>query len=139
MKFDRVDKDFPDPDPMIGDKMETHLKENDLCVLAPPVERDRLTKFFQGPFSDWFHIFRERDDHGNPNDFVSDKQIGDAVGFISIIAATAFLVAAIWGLYAVSHPTYQLIMLTFFALCFAACIALLTNARRQDVFAVTAG
>jgi hypothetical protein len=124
---------------MIGDEMKNHLHADDLCVLAPQVERDRLTKFFEGPFSQWSDIFRERDSKGKTTDFVSGNKISNAVGFISIIAATAFLVAAIWALYAVPHPKYQLIMLTFFAICFAACIALLTNARRQDVFGVTAG
>jgi len=138
----RFDGNPEDPDgrpPMIGEKMESHLHADDLCVLGPPVERDRLTKFFEGPFSQRSDIFRVRDSDGKYTNFLSSEKISNTVGFISIIAATAFLVAAIWALYAVPHPKYQLIMLTFFAICFAACIALLTNARRQDVFAVTAG
>jgi hypothetical protein len=43
---------------MIGGEMMNHLEpehEDDLCVLAPPVERDRLTKLLEGRLA-W--IFR---------------------------------------------------------------------------------
>jgi hypothetical protein len=45
---------------MIGGEMMEHLEEkhkHDLCVLAPPVERDRLTKLLEGELA-W--IFRVR-------------------------------------------------------------------------------
>jgi hypothetical protein len=44
---------------MIAGDMKTHLdKENekDLCVLAPPVERDRLTRLLEGRLSYFFRV-----------------------------------------------------------------------------------
>jgi hypothetical protein len=44
---------------MIAGEMKTHLDEKhktDLCVLAPPVERDRLTRLFEGRFSYLFRV-----------------------------------------------------------------------------------
>jgi hypothetical protein len=44
---------------MIAGAMKTHLdpeNEPDLCVLAPPVEQDRLTVLLEGPFSYFFRV-----------------------------------------------------------------------------------
>lgn len=54
--FDEPDEEG-NPDTMLRGNMASHLQdEQDLCVLAPPVERDRLTMFFQGPFSWAFRV-----------------------------------------------------------------------------------
>ena len=48
---------------MIAGAMKTHLdpeNEPDLCVLAPPVEQDRLTVFLEGPFSYFFRVSMSR-------------------------------------------------------------------------------
>ena len=38
-------------------RMETHLDEDkDLCVLAPPVIRDRLTRLLEGPLAFLFRV-----------------------------------------------------------------------------------
>lgn len=45
--------------PMISGRMETHLdeqNERDLCVLAPPVLRDRLTMLLEGRFAFLFRV-----------------------------------------------------------------------------------
>ena len=112
-----------------GSSMEDRLKdEKDLCVLAPPVERDRLTKFLEGPFS---FFFRDAD-------FISHRKIEALVSFISMVVALLFLLGALWGLYGVSDAAAQLLMLSGFAVAFGGALGLLTNARRQDVFAATA-
>jgi hypothetical protein len=44
---------------MIAGEMRTHLDEKhkpDLCVLAPPRERDRLTRLFEGRLSYFFRV-----------------------------------------------------------------------------------
>lgn len=44
---------------MIVGKIGSHLdpkNEQDLCVLAPPVERDRLTRLFEGKLSYFFRV-----------------------------------------------------------------------------------
>lgn len=44
---------------MITGHMDKHLdkkNEGDLCVLAPPVERDRLTRLLEGRFSYLFGV-----------------------------------------------------------------------------------
>lgn len=52
--------------------------------------------------------------------------------------AMFFLIGAVVGLYWVKNPNTKLIILSALTVGFAATLALLTNARRQDVFAATA-
>jgi hypothetical protein len=108
--------------------------ERDLCVLAPPVERDRLTKFLEGPFSIFFRDNTE--DEGE--EFVSHRKVDATVSLISMLTAILFLLGALWGLYAVADAAAQMIMLSAFTISFGGALGLLTNARRQDVFAATA-
>ena len=45
------------PDRCNTGRMETHLDNGkDLCVLAPPVVRDRLTKLLEGPLAFLFRV-----------------------------------------------------------------------------------
>ena len=59
-KFDKRTKTgSSDGATMIAGAMKTHLdpeNEPDLCVLAPPVEQDRLTVLLEGPFSYFFRV-----------------------------------------------------------------------------------
>ncbi|MCJ1231960.1 hypothetical protein MMC12_008640 [Toensbergia leucococca] len=122
---------------MIAGKMETHLDEEnkgDLCVLAAPAEQDRLTRLLEGRFA---FIFRTKTAEGVTG-FVSHRRVAIAVSAFSTISAAAFLIGAIIGLYYVTSPTAKLGMLSGLTVAFAGSLGLLTNARRQDVFAATA-
>jgi hypothetical protein len=44
---------------MIAGRMRHHLAdEKDLCVLAPPVEHDRLTRLLEGRFAFLFRLLK---------------------------------------------------------------------------------
>jgi hypothetical protein len=46
---------------MIAGRMRHHLAdEKDLCVLAPPIEHDRLTRLLEGRFAFLFRLFKVR-------------------------------------------------------------------------------
>lgn len=124
-------------DAMISGAMKTHLdpkNDDDLCVLAEPVESDRLTKLLEGRFS---YFFRTRTEDGL-TDIVSHKRVSRAVSIISSLLAIIFLIGAVLGLYWVKNPNAKLGMLSGLTFAFACSLALFTNARRQDVFAATA-
>lgn len=82
-------------------------------------------------------VFKKRNKDG-PAYYVPEQRVKLWVTLFSIIAALAFLLAAIVGLYVEKSPTIQLIMLAAFTVGFAVALGALTNARRQDVFASTA-
>ncbi|PVH75814.1 hypothetical protein DL98DRAFT_592820 [Cadophora sp. DSE1049] len=122
---------------MIAGKISAHLdpnNEQDLCVLAPDVQKDRLTRLFEGRMS---YFFRARTDDGL-SDFVSHSKVALAVTILSGLMATVFLIGAIVGLYWVEDPRTKLGILSGLTVAFAGTLALFTNARRQDVFAATA-
>ena len=121
--------------PMISGKMEMHLDDDkDLCVLAPPAEGDRLTRLLEGRFA---FLFRTRTPEG-VTETVSHQRVATVVSIISALAAIAFLLGAVLGLYFISNPTIQLALLSCLTIAFAAVLSLLTSAKRQDVFAATA-
>ncbi|KAH7400465.1 hypothetical protein BKA64DRAFT_642608 [Cadophora sp. MPI-SDFR-AT-0126] len=122
---------------MIAGKISAHLdpkNEQDLCVLAPNVQKDRLTRLFEGRLS---YFFRERTADGL-SDFVSHSKVALTVTILSGLMATVFLIGAIVGLYWVDNPRTKLGLLSGLTVAFAGTLALFTNARRQDVFAATA-
>ncbi|KAG4423539.1 hypothetical protein IFR04_003362 [Cadophora malorum] len=122
---------------MIAGKISAHLdpnNEQDLCVLAPNVQKDRLTRLFEGRLS---YFFRARTADGL-SDFVSHSEVALAVTILSGLMATVFLIGAMVGLYWVESPRTKLGLLSGLTVAFAGTLALFTNARRQDVFAATA-
>ncbi|KAG4436603.1 hypothetical protein IFR05_007923 [Cadophora sp. M221] len=122
---------------MISGKISAHLdpkNEQDLCVLAPHIEKDRLTRLFEGHLS---YFFRIRTPDGL-SDFVSHTKVALAVTILSGLVATLFLIGAMVGLYWVDDPRAKLGILSGLTVAFAGSLAMFTNARRQDVFASTA-
>jgi hypothetical protein len=84
-----------------------------------------------------YYLKQKRTAEGS-TDYVPEQRVKIFVTVFSVIAAAAFLIGAIVGLYVVKDPRTQLIMLGGFTIGFAGALGLLTNARRQDVFAATA-
>lgn len=60
------------------------------------------------------------------------------VAVISVITSAALLVGAIVSLYIVQEPKLRLAMISGFTALFALSVALMTNARKSEVFAATA-
>ncbi|KKZ67723.1 hypothetical protein EMCG_06590 [[Emmonsia] crescens] len=123
--------------PIILGAMENHLDDGaDLCVLAPPMEQDRLTQILEGRLSGLLTIFKSQSD--GDVDYVSHSTVTTIVSTVSIILAAAFLLGAILALYLETDPGWRLFILFLFVVGFAGSLGALTNARRQDIFAGTA-
>jgi energy-converting hydrogenase Eha subunit C len=78
------------------------------------------------------------DNQSGETDYISHKTVALVVSSFSVIFAVLFLIGAILGLYFETDPGWRLLMLSLFTVGFACVLGLLTNARRQDVFAATA-
>ncbi len=70
--------------------------------------------------------------------YVSEVNIGRFVAILSTILAAVLLFGAIISLYLVQEPQAVLGMLSGWTVLFAACVGLLTNAKRGETFAATA-
>lgn len=72
--------------------------------------------------------------------YVPEKRIHKTVILIELLAAVAFLVAAIWTLWAVPTRLYvvKLGVLTAFVILFGMWISLATSATKSEIFAATA-
>jgi uncharacterized membrane protein YgcG len=69
---------------------------------------------------------------------VPEHRIEATVGGISAAVAMFLLIGAIVSLYVVTDPNKRLAMISCYTVVFAASVALMTSARRVDVFAATA-
>ncbi|KAF2188317.1 hypothetical protein K469DRAFT_703823 [Zopfia rhizophila CBS 207.26] len=122
---------------MISGPMAQRLSsenEADLSILASPSNPDPLTQLFEEMFT---CLFRESA-NGRSLPIIPHRKISFVVSLINTLCAVIFLVGAVVGLYFVSDTKARLAMLSAFTVAFAAVIALLTNARRQEIFVATA-
>jgi hypothetical protein len=67
-----------------------------------------------------------------------ERSISRAVGSISVVVAAALLLGSITALYFVQSAIAKLLMIHVFTAAFALSVALMTNARRAELFAATA-
>jgi hypothetical protein len=113
-------------------RMEENLlqaHEDDLSILGTRKEQDILTKILHRHLA-W--IFPTDGQAGRT------KSIESAVTVVTTVWIAIFLVGAVVGLYFVSDMRARLGMLACFTILFAATVAVLTNARRHDVYMATA-
>ncbi|KAF2736153.1 hypothetical protein EJ04DRAFT_511280 [Polyplosphaeria fusca] len=104
--------------------------EDDLSILGRRPHEDALTKFIQRHLA-WLFC-------SNAGKIGQSKTIATLVTLTTTICIAIFLVGAVVGLYFVSEMRARLGMLACFTIIFAATIAILTNARRHDVYMATA-
>jgi len=67
-----------------------------------------------------------------------ERHIKRTVAIISVIVAWLLLLSPITALYLVQIPKAKLAMIHVFTIIFALSVALITNARRAELFAATA-
>ncbi|KAK4103455.1 hypothetical protein N658DRAFT_421565 [Parathielavia hyrcaniae] len=67
-----------------------------------------------------------------------EKRVSAVAGVITVLTATNLLVGAIFALYYFEDKALRLVMIHVFITIFAVCAALMTNARRAELFAATA-
>ncbi|TVY18730.1 hypothetical protein LARI1_G002861 [Lachnellula arida] len=107
---------------------------HDLVALRVPADQDRLSSFIQNNFS---LLFQTSSPDGATT-YISERSVSHFVAIFSTVLAAIMLFGAIISLYIVKNPHALLGMLSGWTVLFAACVGLLTNARRDQIFGATA-
>jgi hypothetical protein len=123
------------PYPTLGANSRALFDDADDLVALKVQDRDRLTGFLQDHCSRIFRVGKDRDGIV----YASDQRIARTVTILSTLNAAALLVGAIVTLYAISSEKTKLGVIALFTASFAANVGILTNARRAELFAATAG
>ncbi|KAI0810176.1 hypothetical protein GGR55DRAFT_695381 [Xylaria sp. FL0064] len=132
--------------PVLDGQAREYLDANDLVALKSPTT-DPLSNFLRrarasknsGEDIDSGKTKTELSAEGLPRIGRFDEhQVVHWVNIITIIVAIVFLIGPILALYFVQNPPARLVLITVFTAGFAASVALITNARRAEVFFGTA-
>jgi hypothetical protein len=107
---------------------------HDLVALRVPSDQDRLSEFIQNNFG----LFFQTSAPDGRTTYTSERSISHFVAILSTVLAAVLLFGAIISLYIVQNKHALLGMLSGWTVLFAACVGLLTNARRDQIFAATA-
>lgn len=114
---------------------QSYLEEQDLAALCPPPDEDYLSRFLQ---DHWTFQKRCGKDPFDGTTFYQRNDVVNVVAAISMLIVSLLLISAIVLLHVISNAQAKLGIVAAFTLVFALCVALLTNARRTEVFAATA-
>jgi hypothetical protein len=112
------------------------LKEvDDLVAMGKPADEDLLSKLLQ---DHWPFQKRNTVDPLDRTTVYKGQHVAWTVAAISMLCAAVLLVVAIVSLYIVNSPTAKLGMVTAYTILFALSIALLTNAKRAEIYGAAA-
>jgi hypothetical protein len=112
------------------------LKEaDDLVTLRKPGNEDILSKLLQ---DHWAFQKRNTVDPVDRTTVYKGQHVAWTVAVINMLCAAVLLVVAIISLYVVNNPTAKLGMVVTYTILFALSIALLTNARRGEIYGASA-
>ncbi|KAI0125145.1 hypothetical protein BJ170DRAFT_490444 [Xylariales sp. AK1849] len=122
--------------PKLEGKARHYLDDGrDLVALKSPCQVDFLSEYLK----ECWATENDSPEPGVPRVRTFDEgKILRWVNIITIILAAAFLIGPILALYYCKNAAAKLALIAIFAAGFAASVALITNARRQDVFVGTA-
>ncbi|ORX92926.1 hypothetical protein BCR34DRAFT_608683 [Clohesyomyces aquaticus] len=122
--------------PLIYGRAENFLDDkSDLLAMRKAPEEDLLSRFLQ---DHWIFQTRTTNDPIDRTTTYKNRHVVHTVVAISVMVAAILLVGAIISLHFVTSPKAKLGLVTAYTLLFAMSVALLTNARRAEVFAATA-
>ncbi|KAK8002563.1 hypothetical protein PG989_002282 [Apiospora arundinis] len=107
---------------------------DDLVALKVLANQDRLSQFVLNHCG-W--LFRERQSHGT-SVVISERSVDKATTVLSSILSAMVLFGSIVSLYFVQNPYALLGMVGGWTILFAVCVGVLTNAKRDQIFAATA-
>lgn len=119
-----------------GTSEQLYDDRKDLAILAGQREEDRLTWFLRTYCSILFLKHRPRD--GSPLGYISARRISPVVAAVNVLLAAAFLFGALYNLYYVDQDQVKLGLIAGYTIAFALCIALITSARRAEIFGACA-
>jgi hypothetical protein len=124
------------PSPVISGRASHYLSDaNDLAALGQHTEGDGITRFLQ---SHWPRQKRISSDPYDRTTVFPRRHVEWTVSAISITLAAVLLIGAIVSLYFVTGQKARLGMIGMYTVLFAGSIALLSTARKAEVFAATA-
>jgi hypothetical protein len=122
--------------PIISGRAKDMLKEvDDLVALRKPGDEDILSKLLQ---DHWAFQKRKTVDPLDRTTVYKGEHVAWAVAAINMLCAIVLLVVAIISLYVVDNPTAKLGMVVAYTVLFALSTALLTNARRAEIYGASA-
>ncbi|KAK2761714.1 hypothetical protein FQN54_001542 [Arachnomyces sp. PD_36] len=122
--------------PIISGRAKDFLSDKaDLISLRKALEEDYLSKLLQ---DHWAFQKRKTSDPLDRTTIYKSHHVSRTVAAISVTLAAILLILAIITLYLASNPKVKLGLVVVYTVLFALSVALLTNARRTEVFAVTA-
>ena len=107
----------------------------DLVALRKANEEDLLSKLLQ---DHWVFKNRATSDPLDRTAIYKNHYVVRTVAGVSMTLAAILLIVAIISLYSVTNPKAKLGLVAVYTLLFALSVALLTNARRAEVFGATA-
>ena len=110
-------------------------EREDLVALRKPADEDILSKFLQ---DHWAFKKRKTIDPLDRTTVYKGQHVVWTVAAISMLCAAVLLVAAIVSLYIVNNQSAKLGMVAGYTTLFALSIALLTNARRAEIYGAAA-
>ncbi|KAF4621892.1 hypothetical protein G7Y89_g14453 [Cudoniella acicularis] len=117
-----------------GASVGTYDDIHDLVALRVPADQDRLSTFIQNNLG---VLFQTRASDGHTT-YISERSVSHFVAILSTVLAAIMLFGAIISLYIVKNQQALLGMLSGWTVLFAACVGLLTNAKRDQIFGATA-
>ena len=122
--------------PIISGRAKDFLSDKeDLVALRRATEEDVFSKLLQ---DHWAFQKRRDNDPLDRTTIYKNRHVIRTVAGISMTLAAILLIGAIVSLHVVSSPKAKLGLVAMYTILFALSVALLTNARRAEVFAATA-
>jgi len=109
--------------------------EGDLIALKTPTEQDFLSRYLQ---DHWAFQTRQPAELLDRTTIYKNSHVVRTVAAISMIMAAILLISAILSLHVVTSDKAKLGLVAMYTVVFALSVALLTNAKRAEVFAATA-
>ncbi|CAI7587269.1 unnamed protein product [Penicillium manginii] len=122
--------------PIISGRAKDMLKEaDDLVALRKPPDEDILSKLLQ---DHWAFQSRKTIDPLDRTTVYKGQYIAQIVAGISVLSAAVLLAVAIISLYVINDATTKLGLVVAYTLVFALSMALLTSARRAEIYGAAA-
>jgi hypothetical protein len=137
-----------------GTSAAVYDDRGDIMALARPTEEDRLTMFLRKHCPILFMVLQLRGyrptliaDHFLQTQwpqgtsslaYISQYRISIVVGVVNILLSAAFLFGAIYNLFYVQRNQIKLSLIAGYTVAFAMAIALVTNAKRAEIFVACA-
>ncbi|KAL5323523.1 hypothetical protein ACEPPN_008061 [Leptodophora sp. 'Broadleaf-Isolate-01'] len=124
--------------PLWGSGFRTLHNEADMISLGTQAEPDRISSLMHRCLGYRLRVERKTPKSWGPMYYYPVERVNLIVGIISVLCSASLLVGAILALHFVKPIGIRLGIVGVFTLLFAASVALLTHARRVEVYGATA-